>query len=99
MTPALDRSVNVPPAGFLARYWPPPDRVPSGAMLAGAGAAGLTAAVALVVGSAGLGWLLTGLVVAATAVRRRPTPAQVGGGLAALAPLATGALRAGWPFA
>jgi hypothetical protein len=99
MTPALEPSVDVPPAGFLARYWPPPDRVPSGAMLAGAGAAGLTAAVALVVGSAGLGWLLTGLVVAATAVRGRPTPAQVGWGLAALALLAMGALRAGWLFA
>lgn len=99
MTPALEPSVDVAPNGYYARHWPPPSRVPSGAVLAGAAAAGLTAAIALVVGSAGLGWLLTGLVVAATAVRGRPTPAQAGWGLAALALLAMGALRAGWLFA
>jgi len=89
-----------------ARLWPPPATVPSAATLVGVPLAGLVGAVVLVVSRAGVGWLLTGLVVAAVATatawgagRRRPTLPEAGWGCAALALLAMGTLRAGWLFA
>jgi len=100
MTPVQEQPV--PPNGVLPRYWPPPSQVPSPAMLAGTAAAALVGAAALVVSRAGLGWLLTGLAVAAATVvatRTRPTPWQLAWGFAALALLGVGALRAGWLFA
>ena len=74
MTPAQEQPVPAPP-GHLQRYWPPPSMVPSPGVLPATLAAGLVGAVALVVSRAGLGWLLTGLAVAAAALvsaRRRP---------------------------
>jgi uncharacterized protein DUF4153 len=102
MTPVQEQPVPPAPPGIFARHWPPPATVPSPAVLAGAAAAAVVAALVLVVTRSGIGWLVTGLVVAGTvplAARRRPGPAELGWGLAALALLATGALRAGWLFA
>src|SRR5207248_7936782 len=88
--------------GIPHRHWPPPATVPTMTTLAAAAGAGLVGAVVLVVGAAGISWLVTGLAVAGAALvaaRRRPTPGQLVWGLAALALLAMGALRAGWLFA
>ncbi len=96
-----------PAPGPFEEAWPGPEGRPSVATLAGAAGTGLVAALALVLNLPGLGWLLTGLTVAATAVvtawaagQRRARPAQLGWGAAALALLAAGVLRAeGWVFA
>jgi hypothetical protein len=68
---------------------------------------GLVGAAVLVPKRPGLGWLLTGVAVAGTAIvtawasgRRRPAPGQFLWGAAALALLAVGAFRAaGWIYA
>lgn len=109
LAPALNQPQPTPPPappGIFARTWPAPEQPATPPALLGAALAGLAAAVALVVSRVGIGWVLTGLVVAGTAVvtawwagQRRPTPAQLGWGLAALALLSTGAFRAaGWLF-
>jgi hypothetical protein len=99
---------HVPPApGFFERHWPGPGRPASRTALVAALLTGGVAAVTRVLDKPGIGWLAVGLAVAATAVatawkagQRRPTPGQLGWGLAALALLAVGGLRAAdWLFA
>jgi hypothetical protein len=91
---------------FFARYWPSPDTPASGAAIAAAAAVGLTAGLFLTVGRPGLGWLLLGLVAASGTVfvlraeGVRLSRVRVLWGLAALALLAVGTVRAaGWLFA
>jgi hypothetical protein len=99
MTPAQEQVPLQP--GVLTKHWPPPSTVPTAATLAASVVAGLVGAVVLVVSRAGIGWLVTGLAVAGTALvaaRRRPTAGQFVWGSAALALLGMGALRAGWLF-
>jgi hypothetical protein len=81
--------------------------VPSRATLLGLALAALTGATALVLSRPGIGWLVTGLVVAAAAVRagwdagrRRLPVGQLAWALVALALLGMGGWRAaGWMFA
>src|SRR5262249_10135336 len=56
-----------PPNGVYPRHWPGPERPASRPALVGSALAALTAAGAWVVGRPGLGWLVTGLVVAGAA--------------------------------
>ena len=90
----------------MRAHWPGPDRPASRTDLSGAAASGVVAALTLALSRPGIGWLIAGLTVAGGAVvtaweagQRQPRAGQLGWGLAALALLATGAVRAdGWMF-
>src|SRR5204862_6797186 len=92
--------------GVRRRHWPGPQWAASRTDLLSAVGSGVVAALTLVLSRPGIGWLIAGLAVAAGAVgtawdagQRRPRPGQLGWGLAALALLAVGAVRAeGWMF-
>ncbi|GAA1293193.1 DUF4173 domain-containing protein [Pseudonocardia aurantiaca] len=102
-TPPAPVSVAPPPI-FGAR-WPAPAHPPSRAVLVGAVAAGLTAAVAVPAGRPGIGWFVTALVLAAAAVAvgwrrprsRRAAATDLGWLLVAVALAGVSAVRdAGW---
>jgi Domain of unknown function (DUF4153) len=90
----------------MRAQWPGPGSPASRTDLLSAAASGVVAALTLVLSRPGIGWLIAGLAVAGIAVasaweagQRRPLPGQLGWGLAALALLAVGAVRAeGWLF-
>jgi len=90
----------------MRQHWPGPEAPASRTDLLGAAACGVVAALTLVLSRPGIGWLIAGLAVAGTAIgaaweagQRRPQAGQLGWGLAALALLAVGAVRAeGWMF-
>jgi len=103
--PPMHRPPGPRPPSVLTRRWPGPSGPAGRAVLVGAAATGVAAAVAVPLSRPGIGWVLAGLVgavsaaVAARSADARVGPARIAWGVTALALLGAGTIRAaGWLF-